>query len=271
MVMFTRYDETPILKSNSVMNVDLRLVGDFSKSMEIPDMPKFDGSSQFENPRWAFANRTIASIFDAVQEANQAIPKDQQCRIYGYRFSTEATAMGLLNQFTKSSVYGEAVEGVTNLQSAIELVLKDGNDAIAENQSRKQVIIVLTDGTPTNSQGKSNEDVMTALLETFYKQSKKQKTDEELTIGFIQCTSNASKFREYCISGDMWNENGDTGGIYHDILKATEFLKIADDKLSEFYPDIPFDIIDCISADEMLDEFGNLKPIADLIAKMIAD
>jgi hypothetical protein len=183
--------------------------------------------------------------------------------------------MGLLNEMTKQSVYKESPDGVTNLQAAIELVLKEGNAAIGSDPSRKQVIIVLTDGTPTNAAGKpdnpQNQIVLPLLLKTFYEQSKRQKTDEELTIAFIQCTSNAAKFKEYCEKEKFWEENGDTGAIYRDILEATEFLNIADNRLAALFPDLRFDIIDCISADDMLDANGNLKPIASLIAKMIND
>jgi von Willebrand factor type A domain len=273
--VFVRYDETPTVDSSSIKNLDLRIVGDFSKSMLTTDMPMLEGSSQFGTSRAAFANRTIVSIFDAVQVANQQNSGDQKCRVYGYRFSNDVQSMGRLNEITKQSVYKESPDGATNLQAAIELVLKDGNAAIASDPSRKQVIIVLTDGTPTNSAGKSdtpeNQVVLPLLLKTFYEQAKKQKSDEDLTIAFIQCTSNASKFKEYCESQEFWEEKGDTGGIYRDILEATNFLNIADDRLAALFPDIPFDIIDCISADDMLDANGNLKPIASLIAKMIND
>jgi hypothetical protein len=272
--MFVRYDETPSVDSDSIKRLDLRIVGDFSKSMQTPDMPELNGSSQFGVTRAAFANRSIVSIFDAIQVANQHIEGDQKCRVYGYRFSNDVQSMGLLNNMNKQSVYKESPDGVTNLQAAIDLVLKDANAAI-NSEERKQVIIVLTDGTPTNAAGKGdtpeNQVVMPLLLKTFYEQAQKQKTDEELTIAFIQCTSNASQFKAYCQSSGFWDEKGDTGGIYSDILEATSFLNIADDRLVELYPDLKFDIVDCISADNMLNAQGNIKPIAELIAKMIND
>ena len=273
--MFNNYLEVPEISSNSIEKIDLRILGDTSGSMRIVDMPILDGSSQFGLSRADFANNAISLIFDAIQKANQSLSSQNQARIYGYCFSTSAKAMGQLNIMTKTILYGEIPTGVTNLQAGLELVLADANEAIRLDPSRKQVIIIPTDGIPTNAQGQNDaqaptEKILGKLFRTIYQQAKSQSSDEALTIGFIQCTSNAQTFKDYCIANSMWDESGDTGTIYKDILAATSFFNIADNRLAELFSDIPYDIVDSISADDLYQD-GKLRPIADIIAKMIAD
>ena len=273
--MFVRYDETPEIQSSALEFVDIRLVGDVSKSMLTPDMPMLDGTSQFGLSRADFANNTIALIFDAVAAANKSLSPAAQARVYGYRFSTAFKSMGQLNPMTKNSVYGEAPTGVTNLLEALNGVLADANAAINQDPTRKQVIVFLTDGVPTNAQGKTDtevpeEQILVKIFKTIYSQANAQPSDESLTIAFIQCSSAPQSFKNYCVAQSMWDEASDTGIIYRDIQAATSFLNIADNRLKELFPDIKYDIVDSLSSDDLYSG-GMLKPLADVIAKMIND
>ncbi|MGL4759391.1 MAG: hypothetical protein ACRCXZ_08700, partial [Patescibacteria group bacterium] len=182
--------------------------------------------------------------------------------------------------------------GATNLLDALTTTINDSKAEFSAT-SRKQLVFIFSDGSPTNQAGLTDAQVKAQnpgmvidakdttvyrCLDVIAKQAKSQVNDDDFTLVFIQLTSEPETFKNFCKEKGYWDQPAPEGSknpthvIYEEILAASAFLKVADDHMSETFGDSTlFDIVDVLKVTDLLDESGNIKPIQNLMAKVIND